>query len=219
MNSEIKLNAVFKELMESWGISSADQEVYLQSAYTKSFPKNYKIFSGEQECRGLVLILNGALRSFIISPNGKEINLFVLKSGEFCILSASCMLKNIHFDVNLEFIQTSNVRILPSKTFNALSLKYPIAKQFQTDLVSERLSRVVASLNSLAFESLECRILNFLHGLSECECLQDSKILYLTHEEIANALGSAREAVSRVLKELERQGKLKSKRGIIELKS
>lgn len=207
------MHTIFKELMDSWGVSNIDQEVYLQSAYTKNFPKNYKIFSGEQECRGLVLILDGALRSFIVSPNNKEINLFVLKSGEFCILSASCMLKNIRFDVNLEFIQTSNVLILPSKTFNKLSLKYPIAKQFQTDLVSERLSRVVSSLNSLAFDSLESRILNFLHNNAS----KESKILYITHEEIANALGSAREAISRVLKELEKQGKLKTKRGLIEL--
>ncbi len=203
--------------MESWGVSNVDKEIYLQSAYTKSFPKSYKIFSGEQECRGLVLILDGALRSFIVSPNNKEINLFILKSGEFCILSASCVLKNIRFDVNLEFIKTSNVLILPSKTFNELSAKYPVAKQFQADLVSERLSRVVFSLSALAFDSLECRVLDFLHTYLQRNGIKKSKILYITHEEIANALGSAREAVSRVLKDLEKQGKLKTKRGVIEL--
>ncbi len=54
--------------MESWEVSLADQNIYLQSAYTKSFPKNYRILKGEQ-CRGLVLILDGALRTFIVSPN------------------------------------------------------------------------------------------------------------------------------------------------------
>lgn len=210
------MNAIFKELMEFWEVSLADQNIYLQSAYTKSFPKNYRILKGEQ-CRGLVLILDGALRTFIVSPNGKEINLFVLKNSEFCILSATCILKNIHFDVCLEFIQTSNVLILPSKIFDELSLKYPIAKQFQTELIGERLSRVVSSLSSLAFESLEDRVLNFLRSVLRREDSKDFKTLYITHEEIANALGSAREAVSRVLKELEKQGKLKTRRGIIEL--
>ncbi|WP_299549558.1 Crp/Fnr family transcriptional regulator [uncultured Helicobacter sp.] len=213
------MNATIKELMESWGVSSSDCAVYAQNIYTKSFPKNYKIFSEDDECRGLVYILDGALRAYIVSPNGKEINLFVLQKDEYCILSASCMLKNICFDVNLEFVETSSVMILPSKTFNALCEKYPVARKFQVDLVSERLSRVVFSLSSLAFDPLGDRILEFLKmRLQEKDHQhQDVKILYVTHEEIANALGSAREAVSRMLKELERQGKVKTKRGIIEL--
>ncbi|TLD82652.1 Crp/Fnr family transcriptional regulator [Helicobacter sp. MIT 11-5569] len=213
------MNVIIKNLMESWGVSSSDYAIYAQNIYTKNFPKNYKIFSGEDECRGLVLILDGALRAYIVSPNGKEINLFILQKNEFCILSASCMLKNICFDVNLEFMQTSSVAILPSKTFNLLSEKYPIAKQFQTDLVSERLSRVVFSLSSLAFDSLGDRILELLKTRLQDnhQGSKDSRILYITHEEIANALGSAREAVSRMLKELQKQGKLKTKRGIIEL--
>ncbi|WP_438361281.1 Crp/Fnr family transcriptional regulator, partial [Helicobacter rodentium] len=63
------------------------------------------------------------------------------------------------------------------------------------------------------FDSLENRILNFLYNNAP----KESKILYITHEEIANALGSAREAISRVLKDLKKQGKLKTKRGLIEL--
>ncbi|WP_238699057.1 Crp/Fnr family transcriptional regulator [Helicobacter sp. MIT 05-5294] len=207
---------MIKNLMESWNLCEEDLEIYLQSAYTKTFPKNYKIFSSAQECRGLVLILNGALRSFIVSPNNKEVNLFILKSGEFCILSASCLFKNLSFEIHLEFMETSSVWILPSKTFQALSLKYPIAKQFQMDLISERLSRVVSSLNSLAFDSLESRILEFLRDSLERNP-KNFQTLYITHEEIANALGSARESISRALKNLEKQGKLKLKRGMIEL--
>ncbi len=75
----------------------------------------------------------------------------------------------------------------------------------------------MSSLSSLAFESLEDRVLNFLRSVLRREDSKDFKTLYITHEEIANALGSAREAVSRVLKELEKQGKLKTRRGIIEL--
>lgn len=213
----MRLNPIIKELMESWQVSPSDCTLYMQSVYTKSFPKNHRIFSSEDECRGLVLILDGALRAYIVSPAGKEINLFILQNNDFCILSASCMLKNICFDVNLEFMQTSNVMILPSKTFHTLSQKYPIAKQFQTDLVAERLSRVVSSLSSLAFDSLGDRILEFLKARLEQQNAGNSGILYITHEEIANALGSAREAISRMLKELEKSGKLRLKRGMVEL--
>lgn len=210
------MNPIVKNLLESWGVSKEDFSIYKQSIYTKNFPKNHKIFSSEDECRGLVLILNGAMRAYIVSPVGKEINLFILQKDDFCILSASCMLKNICFDVNLEFIQTSSVLILPSKVFSALSQKYPIAKQFQTDLVSERLNRVVLSLSSLAFDSLSDRVLEFLkERLGKNP--NATRIVYITHEEIANALGSAREAISRILKDLEKQGKVKTERGIVEL--
>lgn len=211
------MNATIKKLMESWGVSSNDCAVYAQKIYTKNFPKNYKIFSEDDECRGLVYILDGALRAYIVSPSGKEINLFILQKDEYCILSASCMLKNICFDVNLEFVKTSSVMILPSKTFNILCEKYPVARKFQVDLVSERLSRVVFTLGSLAFDALGDRILEFLKTRLSESLQQESKTLYVTHEEIANALGSAREAVSRMLKELEKQGKVKTGRGIVEL--
>lgn len=204
------------ELMEQWGVSKEDIEFYSQSIYTKNFAKGQKIFSTQDECRGLVLIEYGTLRAYIISPCLKEINLFVLHGGDYCILSASCMLKNISFEVNLEFVETSNVFILPSKIFNQLSTKYPKAKQFHLDLVSQRLSKVVDSLTSLAFEPLADRILKFLQEIALAN-QGNKKILYITHEEIANALGSAREAVSRVLKDLAKQNKVALKRGMIEL--
>ena len=118
--------------------------------------------------------------------------------------------------MNLEFVETSNVFILPSKIFNQLSTKYPKAKQFHLDLVSQRLSKVVDSLTSLAFEPLADRILKFLQEIALAN-QGNKKILYITHEEIANALGSAREAVSRVLKDLAKQNKVALKRGMIEL--
>ncbi|CAM2977913.1 Crp/Fnr family transcriptional regulator [Helicobacter burdigaliensis] len=203
-----------QDLMRLWEVSEEDKEIYLNCVQVKNFPKGQKIFSNENECRGLVLIEYGALRAYIISPNGKEINLFVLKEGDYCILSASCMLKNISFDVNLEFVETSNVFILPSKAFNEISNKYKKAKQFHLDLLSSRLSNVVDSLSSLAFMSLSDRVMAFL-----LKSIQDKNknSLYITHEEIANSLGSAREAISRVLKDLQKQGKISQSRGIIEI--
>lgn len=203
------------ELMEKWEVFKEDREIYCKRVYSKSFAKGQRIASGEDECRGLVLIEYGALRAYIISSYAKEINLFVLHKDDYCILSASCMFKNITFEVNLEFIETSRVWILPSKVFDQLSLKYPKAKQFHLDLVSQRLSKVVDSLSSLAFESLNQRVFNFLLESLKANG-NDKKRLYITHGEIANALGSAREAVSRVLKDLEKQNKIILKRGIIE---
>ncbi|WP_181450939.1 Crp/Fnr family transcriptional regulator [Helicobacter valdiviensis] len=203
-----------QDLMCSWEVSKEDREIYLNLVYAKNFPKGQKIFSSETECRGLVLIEYGALRAYIISPNGKEINLFVLKTGDYCILSASCMLKNISFEVNLEFIETSSVFILPSKAFNEISNKYKKAKQFHLDLLSSRLSNVVDSLSSLAFMSLSDRVMAFLLNSIQNK---GTNSLYITHEEIANSLGSAREAISRVLKELQKQGKISQTRGIIEI--
>lgn len=202
--------------MEKWGVSKEDKEAYCELVYSKNFAKGQRIASGQEECRGLVLIEYGALRAYIVSPYLKEINLFILRKDDYCILSASCVLKNITFEVNLEFVETSSVWILPSKAFNQLSTKYPKAKQFHLDLVSQRLSKVVDSLSSLAFEPLNERVFNFL--LSALKASEgNKKKLYITHEEIANALGSAREAVSRVLKDLEKQKKIILKRGIIEL--
>ena len=83
------MNPIIKELMESWQVSPSDCTLYMQSVYTKSFPKNHRIFSSEDECRGLVLILDGALRAYIVRQGDKEFNLFILKKNDFLILSAS----------------------------------------------------------------------------------------------------------------------------------
>ena len=209
------MHKILQDLFKSWKVSKEDIAIYQATIYEKTYPKGYKIYSGEEECRGLVIIKNGALRAYVVSQIAKEINLFILRDDEYCILSASCMLKQISFDVNLEFVETSSVLVLPVRHFNALSQKYPLAKDFQIELVSSRLSKVVESLSALAFDPLAERVMHFLH---EC-AKKDSKDmkLYITHEEIANSLGSAREAVSRILKELERQNKVILKRGVIEL--
>lgn len=252
-----------RALMGEWGIADGDMEAYLGGLQQRRFRKGQRIYSDESECRGLVMIENGALRAYIVGESGKEIDLFVLKDGEFCILSASCLLKNIRFGVNLEFLQDTSALVLPSKAFNALATAYPAAKSFQTELVSERLSRVVDRLDNLAFKSLSERILDLLQsrlainesaesresgengasksrgeGTESCdECdkregrkvsggrenrgksreMGGGRIIRITHEEIANAIGSVREAVSRNLKSLEKEGKITMRRGAIEL--
>lgn len=209
------MHKILQDLFKSWKVSKEDIEIYQATIYEKTYPRGYKIFSGEEECRGLVIIQNGALRAYVVSQVAKEINLFILRNDEYCILSASCMLKQINFDVNLEFIETSSVLVLPVRYFNALSQKYPLAKDFQIELVSSRLSKVVESLSALAFDPLTDRVIRFLKESAK-QNGKDTK-LYITHEEIANSLGSAREAISRVLKDLEKQNKVILKRGVIEL--
>lgn len=177
-----------------------------------TYPKGKRLFVNQEICEGVIYLLSGTIRVFSTSYNHKEITLFTLSQGDFCVLSASCVLPSFELDITLEVQQECKIALLPSPKAKVLSQENILFSQKINEIINKRLSQILQVLNSIAFTPLHQRIKDHL--------LQSPRqIHHITHEELANHLGSAREAVSRVLKEMEQKGEVVLQRGKIIIKN
>lgn len=203
----------FDNFLKNLNLNEEQREKIIKNSYQKKFKKSSRIFSNDEECKGLVFVCSGALRVFIASNRFyKEINLFTLNDEDYCLLTASCIFKNINFDINIEFVKDTLVWILPTDRLNELSLEFLELKEFQLELMSKRFSEVMNFLEDFAFKPLNERIIDFLNTNKN-----ENNEIKITHEELAKSLGSTREVVSRILKDLQNKNKLQLKRGFITL--
>jgi CRP/FNR family transcriptional regulator len=199
---------VFKKLVE------ADRHAVVSAATKSTYEAGEIILSKEKECNGLVIVKSGQLRAFFESEDGKEITLYRLLANDICILSASCVLKNITFDVTLEAEKASVLYFIPAAFWGNLTTKDIAAKEFSMELVSERFSEVMWVMEQIVSKNMRQRIAVFL---LEQSVLEESETLAMTHETIAKNLGTAREVISRVLKYFENDGIIRLSRGQIQI--
>ena len=194
-----------------WDKLTPEQQDFLwENLYPVSYQKGDIIHNGEYSCIGVVLIKTGGLRVFMLSSEGKEITLYRLGPQEVCILSASCILQNITFDVCVE----AEALLIPSAQYQKLIKQNIYAENFTYSLVVDRFSNVMWAMEQLLFMRFDKRLAIFL--LDELSKTGNPRIS-LTHEQIAKYMGSAREVVSRMLKYFAKEGMIEMSRGGIRI--
>lgn len=166
------------------------------------------------ECNGLIVVVSGQLKTSALNEMGREINLFRLFSYDCCIFSASCMMRNLEFDVLVKAVEDTEVLLLPTKVFSALADENVSVLKFMNDIISSRMSDVMWLMDQVLNKKLDTRLAALLVDearISGCNTVD------ATHEELAKHLGSAREVVSRTLGYLQREGEVRLTRGKIEI--
>ena len=195
-------------------LDKTDMDYIIRTGSKSAYKSGDIILNRENECNGLVVLLSGQLRAFYESGEGKEITLYRLLPRDICILTASCVLKNITFEVTLEVEKESEVAFIPATTWKKLADKNETIKEFSMGLVNERFSEVMWVMEQMVSKNMGQRVAAFL---LEQSALEESKTLSITHDTIAKNLGTAREVISRILKYLENDGLLTLARGRIVL--
>lgn len=195
-------------------LSPSEQRLIADSAVNKRYNKNDELLNGVSECTGLILVKTGQLRAYFVSEEGRELTLYRLLEGDVCIMSASCVLKNITFEVSFEFETDSDIFIIPANVWYNLSNTNIMVQEYATELISSRFSDVMWVMEQLVFKGIGERIASFL---VEQSALRESYTIPLTHEVMANNLGTAREVVSRTLKHFESDGILELSRGAVKI--
>ena len=165
-------------------------------------------------CAGVVFVRTGRLRAFMISEQGREVTLFHVPAGECCVLAASCILPMITFDIALDAAEDSDLLIVDSQAFGTASQENIHAEAFTYRQATERFSDCMWVMQQVLFMGLDTRLAIWL--LDEV-ARSGSKTIYATHDEIARHLGSAREAVGRMLKYFAREELVELARGSVEL--
>jgi CRP/FNR family transcriptional regulator len=208
-------NAYYQKTIKFWkNLTEQQKDLLNQSIIKKRFSKGEAMSSGSKNCSGLFLIESGQVRAFIVSENGKEITLYRLFERDICIFSASCLMKNISFDIFIETEKETSAYLIPTPIFDKLSKESLEVQAFTNELMASRFSEVMWIMEQALFMTLDKRLAIFLLEQSNIEEADSIKI---THEKIANHLGSAREVVSRMLKYFQNEGMVALNRGTINI--
>lgn len=195
-------------------LSQEESLQLLNGTKAVQYMPNENIHSPSNECVGVLFIKSGKLRSYMLSENGREITLFRLNAGDFCVLSASCLLQSITFDVFIDAQIESEVLLMNAAHFSKLQSSRLDVENFALRLATERFSDVMWAMQQLLFMRFDTRLAIFL--LDEAAQTGQNS-LPLTHEQIAKYIGSAREVVSRMLRYFANEGIVRLSRSEIEL--
>ena len=187
----------YREIFPFWDKISEDEREYIcENSVALSYPKGTTIHDGS-ECSGVFFIRSGCIRVYIMSDEGKDITLYRLHSGSMCMLSASCVLQSITFDVFIDAEEDSECYIISGPAFAHVADHNTDIKIFSLETAVSRFSDVMWVMQQILFMSLDKRLAIFLVDES---ARTGSEVIELTHEQIAKYMGSAREVVSRMLK-------------------
>ncbi len=188
---------VYREIFPFWDrIPEKDREDICQHSHVVTYPKGTNIHDGN-ECSGVILVRSGCLRLYMMSEEGKDITLYRLQKGDMCMLSASCVLEAITFDVLIDAEEESECYVISGPVFAAVSERNPDIRIFALEAAVGRFSDVMWVMQQILFMSMDKRLAIFL---SDEAARTGSDTITLTHGQIARYMGSAREVVSRMLK-------------------
>lgn len=191
-------------------LDPTDRAALDRSVAKLRFKKGESLRSKDSECLGVLLVHAGELRVFIRSDDGREVTLYRIGPGEVCVLSASCLLNSITFDVAIEAKEETEVFRLGMGAFGEIVKRNVWAENFSYKNAVERFSDVMWAIEQVLFMRFDKRLAIFLLDESAS---REGGTIKATHDEIAKYVGSAREVVSRMLKSFEEQGLVSLARG------
>lgn len=203
------------EVFPVWDKLTENERKLLRDASVKRrIEKGQILHKGTGECAGLVIVTDGQLRAFVISEGGKEVTLFRLFELDFCLFTAACVFSGIQFDVSVEAEKDTEFWLIPPNVYQSLMERSTAVANYTNKLMASRFSEVMWLMEQIMFKSFDKRLAAFLLEESNIE---NSDRLEMTHERIANHLGSAREVVTRMLKYFQNEGAVKLSRGAVEI--
>jgi len=183
-----------------------------QSAKFKSFVAGETIVQAGHLIREIPILLNGLIRIYRIDENGDELLMYYLGEGETCAMTLNCCLGQKRSEIEAEAELDSEILFIPVDKMEDWSRKYDSWRSYVLESYHHRLMELIHTVDNIAFKKLDERLLDYLKH--EADLNQDGEIRK-THKEIARALNSSRVVISRLLKALEREGKLELKRNRI----
>ena len=208
---------LFAENFSFWDHLNADQKKRLcDSAVSVCYPKGTAIHNGSEDCVGILLVKRGQLRTYLLSESGRDVTLYRLFAGDVFVLSASCVLDAITFDVFIDAEEDTEIFLVNSSVFHQLADENIYVKCFGYELAAARFSDVMWAMQQILFMGVDRRLAIFLLDES---AKNGTAEIHLTHEQIARYMGSAREVVTRMLKYLAGEGAVELSRGGIRILS
>ena len=205
----------FQSYFPIWNkLTPAQQAQFLGSLMERKVSRGTVLHNGSADCTGLLLVKSGQLRAYILSEGGREITLYRLFERDMCLFSASCIMRSIQFEVTIEAEKDTELWIIPAEIYQSMMEESAPVSNYTNELMATRFSDVMWLMEQVLWKSLDKRVAAFL--LEEMS-IERTNQLRITHEAIANHLGSHREVITRMLRYFQSEGMVRLSRGMIEI--
>ena len=205
----------FAEYLPFWNKLTAEQKQRIENVIEfRQIKKDTHIHDSSADCLGLVAVRSGQLRAYILSEDGREITISRLTQYDVSLLSASCVMPDMQFNVMIEAEKDSEFWSIPACMFKNLVDESLAVSNYSRNLLSGNFSELMWLMEQIMWRSFDKRLAAFL--LEEVQ-LEESDTLRMTHEKIANHMGTAREVVTRMLRYFQNEGMVQLTRGAIEI--
>ena len=172
------------------------------------------LHDGGPDCLGMLLVRSGQLRAYILSEEGREVTISRFFEMDICLFSASCVMSNMHFDVFIEAEKDTELWVIPACLYQNLMDESIDIANYSNDLINIHFSYVMLLMEKIMWKSVDKRLAAFLVEESR---LEGTASLKITHEKIANHMGTAREVVTRMLRYFQSENMVKLTRGTVEI--
>ncbi len=205
----------FQSCFPAWNkLTPAQQELILSTLITKTVKKGEIVHNGSLECTGLLVVRSGQLRTYILSEEGREITIYRMFDMDLCVLSASCIIRSIQFEIMIEAEKDTQLWIIPPGVYKKIMEESAPVANYTNELMATHFSDVMWLMEQIMWKSMDKRVAAFL--LEEC-AIEGTNKLKITHEVIANHLGTHREVVTRMLRYFQSDGLIALSRGTVEI--
>ena len=185
---------------------------FQQAASFARIPAGRDVFLEGDRVESIALLISGVVRVYKIGETGREITLYRFGNGSSCILTANAILSHQTFPAVATVEQDAEAVMIPADTFRNWVKRHDLWREFVFDLLSQRLSTVMAVIDEVVFQRMDRRVASLL-----LERAKTRNPLRVTHQEIAAELGSSREVISRLLEDFASEGSIHSGRGVVEV--
>lgn len=210
MSNDLGLERVFPFMLE---LDAGLRQEFKNACTLKPIQQGSQLTDSGSSCQFMTFVLEGCIKIFKLSPEGREITLFRVTSGECCIMSAACILSGKPFPAMAIAEEAVTAVVLPGMAFTNFFSRSPILRQYITGMFADRFEIMALLVEEVTFNRMDKRLAKFL--------VQNHKQgkLEITHEAIAFELGTAREVISRLLNDFQKKGYVRLSRGELSIES
>ncbi len=202
---------LLSEILPFWDKLSNEHKTLLsENTNLVKYKKKSSVVSDTCTGTGAVYVKSGMLRAYLLSEEGREVTLYRLSKGDFCVLSSACASDDMPFDIFFDAEVDSEVYVIGSQSYTRVRTENVYADNFSLRVGMSRFSEVIWALEQILFMSFDKRLAIFL--IDEL-AHNGGDTVYMTHDQIAKHMGSAREVVSRMLKYFSSEGMVQLSRG------
>jgi CRP/FNR family transcriptional regulator len=190
------------------------KEQMLQHSQLIDFQADELLLRPGQYIKVLPLVIEGSIKVIREDEEGNEILLYYIRSGESCAISLSAYLNKDKSEVKAITTEATKALLIPTQFIDNWVKIFPSWQQFAFKLYNRRFEELLQTIDNIAFRKVDERLIQYLNTKTE---IYKKRTLHITHQEIANDLGSSREVISRLLKQLEKEGFIKLSRNFLEI--
>ena len=205
----------FADYFPIWNKLNADQQNRILSVTDLQKVKSGTVLhDGSPDCLGMLVVRSGQLRAYMLSEEGREITICRFFEMDICLFSASCVMPNMQFDIFIEAEKDTEFWVVPACLFQNLMDESIVIANYARNLITGHFSELMWLMEQIMWKSFDKRLAAFL--LEEA-ALEETNSLKITHEKIANHMGTAREVVTRMLRYFQSEGMVRLTRGSVDI--